>query len=178
VVVAASAYLLTPHWKQLWPPRMVCIPLLAAYLFAIYASLKPLAARVEAWRFIAALAGTQFAIAGIIAKSQSLTTARVALLGAGALAGYAVLLWRTAKPAVPVAIALPFAMLAGGWAFCGAIQPQPDEWGLLIAPFAPAALWLTVAGPLNKLTGKPLFAAQVGVVLAVLAASAAVVELL
>jgi hypothetical protein len=172
----ACAYLLTPMWKNLWPPRQYCIPLLAGYLLVLYAALRPLATRIAPVVLHASLTGTTLGIAMIIASAVAIVDARVVLAAVGGMAGYGLVLFRSAAPPKPLGVPLVYAVLAGGWAFLGSIQPQPEEWGLLLAPFAPAALWLTEFGPLAKLQGKTRLAAQIGIVTLVVVVSVAIVE--
>ncbi len=173
-----SAFALTPTWKNLWPPRPVCIPLLAGYLLLIAALVQPLAARVAPATLLTAMAGTLFAVSAIIGATVSLVNGQVALIAFGAAAGYVATFWRSATPPRPLGAALVYATLAGGWAFFGTVQPNPAKWGLLLAPLAPAMLWLSLFGPIAQLNGKARFAAQSALVFVVLAASAAIVQLL
>jgi hypothetical protein len=174
--LSAGAYFLTPTWKSLWPPRLYCIPLLAGYLLVLYATVQPLASRVAPVVFHAALTATMLGITLIIASAVALVNAQVALIAVGAMTGYALLLWLSSAPPRPLGVAMLFAALAGGWAFFGTIQPKLPEWGLLLAPFAPATFWLADVGPLARLQGKSRVAAQLGLVLFVLAISVAIVE--
>jgi len=173
-----SAFALTPTWKNLWPPRPVCIPLLAGYLLMLAALVQPLAARVAQATLLTAMAGTLFAVSAVIGATVSLVNGQVALIAFGAAAGYVATFWRSATPPRPLGVALVYAMLAGGWAFFGTVQPNPAKWGLLLAPFAPAMLWLSLVKPVAQLQGKALVAAQAALVFAAVAASAAIVQVL
>lgn len=175
-VLLASAALLTPSWNDLRPPRPFCIPLLFAYLLTLVAVAQPLATRVHPVMLLGAVAATLFTITLIIASAVALVNAKVALAGFGAAAGYTVILWRSPDPPRPIGFGVVYAVLAGGWAFFGAVQPKPAEWALLLAPLAPAMLWLGVYPPLSQLTGKAWFVAQAALVLLVLAVSVAIVE--
>jgi hypothetical protein len=53
-----------------------------------------------------------------------------------------------------------YAVLAGGSAFVGTIEPSPPLPIILVAPAAPLVLWLFAVGPLARLKGAAATVAQ------------------
>lgn len=137
---AGCAYFLTPTWPSLWPPRPICIPLLAGYILVIALAIEPLLRRVTAKTMLAAMTVTLSVLAMLIAYNVSLVYGIFASLAAAAFAGYAAAAWRKPDQDALPSLALLYAVLACGWAFIACIEPRPAEWRLLIAPLAPLAL--------------------------------------
>ncbi|MDZ4780662.1 MAG: hypothetical protein SGJ19_10450 [Planctomycetia bacterium] len=165
----ACAYFLTPTWPALWPPRPICIALLAGYILAVTLAIEPLLRRIDPKTMLAAMIVSLGALAMLITYRVSLVYGIFALLAAAAFAGYAAVAWRKADQVPLAGLALLYAVLACGWAFIGCIEPRPAAPGLLIAPFAPLAFAGAVAGSYRERR----FALQIGAAFAILAASAA-----
>lgn len=168
-----SAWLLVPTWATLWPPRVVTIPLLAAYLLLLMALLAALPDRLVGKVFVGLLAAAATTVALMIAIAVSLTIGAVALAAAAALGGCAV----AARPNYGRGITPVFAVLIGGLAFVGTIEPQKPLPIILLAPAAPLMLWLFAAGPLVKLQGWKTAVLQVGAVLLPLIVALAVIAI-
>lgn len=173
----ACAYFLTPTWPALWPARSVCIPSLAAYLLVITLVIQPLAPRLSAVSLLATMTITLATMATLILAMVSLTFGIFAMIAAAAFAACWAFAWRCAPPVPTAGLVLTYALLAGGWAFIGCIEPRPAEWGLLIAPLAPVALWAATKGPMAALRGKTAMIARVALVMAVLCVAAIAVAL-
>jgi hypothetical protein len=186
LLAAASAWVLVPTWATLWPPRLVTIPLLAAYLLLLMALLAALPDRLLGRLFVVLLTAAAIGVALLIAIGVSLKISQVALAGAAAFGGCSVAAFTPSAAAKSVGSAqaaasrglIPaFAVLIGGLAFAGTIEPQPPLPIVLLAPAAPLMLWLFVAGPLAKMQGWKAAALQVAVVLVPLTVALAVIAI-
>jgi hypothetical protein len=162
LLAAASGWLLTPTWATLWPPRMVTMPLLAAYLLALMFLLAALPERLVGRLFAGLLTAASLTTALLIAIAISLKTGQVAIVAAAALAGCFVAALIAANRAaskeshdIGTRSLIPlFAILVGGLAFVGTIEPVRGPIPIiLLAPAAPLVLWLFAAGPLAKFDG-------------------------
>jgi hypothetical protein len=175
LIAFISAWLLVPTWPSLRPARPIAVPLLAGYLLLLAAALEPLTRRFSSLRILAALAPAAGCVAALIAASVSVTYAGPSGAAATALAGClgAAYYW----PSVPAvrALSLGYAVVVGGWAYIGCIEPQQPLVGLLLAPLAPLALWCCALGPLARLRGPTAAAVQIVSVMVPLALSAALV---
>jgi len=178
LLAVVAAWQLVPTWSTLQPPRSAIIPLLAAYLFSLMALLAALPERLLGRLFVGLLTASAITLGLLIAIGVSLKFGRVGAVAAAALAGgWAHVCFRsarslsdagslstTARGLIPL-----FAVLTGGLAFVGAIEPQPKLYGLFLAPAAPLALWLFAAGPLSRIADVKAIALQSAAVLTVLA---------
>jgi hypothetical protein len=170
-----AAALLVPHWASLKPPRTTWVPVLTAYLGLLAALLEPLAGRVPARTLLAAMALAAACVAALIAGFVSLTYARPALSAVAALAGCWVACWFGLRFLPARGLGLAYAVVVGGWAFVGCIDPPRPLAGLLVAPAAPLALWACVRGPIARASGLPATAARIAAVLRVLGTAAGLV---
>jgi len=184
LLTIVAAWLLVPDWEELQPPRAYLIGLLAGYFTVLASLLTALPARLQAATFAALLTAAATAVALLITAEVSMTYGLPAAIAAAALAGcfVASLLTRSASKgristrsvsegnpspalATPLRGLIPvYAVLAGGLAFVGTIEPAPPMWTIMVAPAAPLALWLFAAGPLARLRGWPAIAAQAAAV--------------
>jgi hypothetical protein len=96
----------------------------------------------------------------LIAIGVSEAIGSIAASAAGGMGGCAIAALLTSKKATEASTAtagrslIPlFAVLIGGLAFAGTIEPQKPLPIILLAPAAPLMLWLFAAGPLAKLDG-------------------------
>ena len=184
LLAAASAWVLVPTWATLWPPRLVMIPLLAAYLLLLMALLAALPDRLLGRLFVVLLAAAAIGVALLIAVGVSLKISQIALAAAAAFGGCSVAAFIPSK-AVQSAdseratasrgLIPAFAVLIGGLAFAGTIEPQPPLPIILLAPAAPLALWLLATGPLAKTQGWQAAVLQFAAVLLPLIIAIAVV---
>jgi hypothetical protein len=165
VTAFVSAWLLVPTWASLQPPRSVCVPLLAAYLFLLAALLESLLSRLPAVAISAQLTISSVCVAVLIAGFVSVTYARPAGIAAAALAGVCVAAYLTQVAATARGLGLGYAVTVGGWAFIGCIEPHQPALGLLFAPVAPLSLWWCVSGPVSRLHGRTAATVQTVVVL-------------
>ena len=167
-----SAWLLVPSWATLWPPRLVMVPLLAAYFVSLMASLAALPDRLLGRTFVGLLAAAASTVMLLIAVGVSVKIGSIAAAAAGGIGGCAAAALLTltksseasrasaSRSLVPI-----FAVLIGGLAFIGTIEPQKPLPIILLAPAAPLVLWLFAAGPLAKLQGWKSAVLQVAAVL-------------
>lgn len=178
LVAAAAlgcAYFLTPTWPALWPPRPICMALLAGYILAITLAIEPLLRRIDPKTMLAAMTVSFGALAVLILAAVSLVYGIFALLAAAAFAGFSAVAWRKVDQASLAGLALLYAVLACGWAFIGCIEPRPALPGLLIAPLAPAALWIAEFGPLARFDKNRQVLGRAAILVGVLASAALLV---
>jgi hypothetical protein len=169
VTAATAGWLLAPNWPDLDPPRYVYVSLLAGYLFALMSLLDSLPDRLFRPLFPFLLFAAASATSLVIAEPVSLQYGQVAGISAAALLGCgAAACFGISGPALrglnPV-----YAVLVGGIAFSGSIEPEPAIYSILFAPLAPLMLWLCAYGPLARLAGRKAVAVQIAVVLVPLA---------
>jgi hypothetical protein len=152
-------------WPSLQPPRTICIPLLAGYLFGIAALLTPLCERIASKALLAHLTLAAAFVALAIAWQVSLRYGRPAGIAAAALGGCAAAAWFSSQRVAVGGLSLAYAIVVGGWAFIACIEPNPPAVGFLLAPLAPLALWCCARGPLARLRGPSAAGAQIALVL-------------
>lgn len=169
-----SAWMLVPTWASLQPPRTVWIAMLTGYLFLLATLLTPLLAHFTPRTMLAYLALTAVGAAVLIAALVSVSYGRAAGLAAAALAGCWGAAFLSAKAVPSTGLALGFAVLVGGWAYVGCIEPQRPLLALLLVPAAPLALWCCISGPLARQRGLVAIAIQTALVLAVLIVAAVI----
>jgi hypothetical protein len=162
-----TAWLLVPSWASLWPRRAISVPLLTAYLFLVAALLDALPDRLLGPLAVALFGVVAGTVAVLLAAEVSVKFGQLAGIAAAALAGcWAASLWGGGQAAAAVRGMIPvFAILIGGLAYTGCIEPQPPRVLLLFAPAALLGLWACAAPPLARLRGAAAIAAQIGAVL-------------
>jgi hypothetical protein len=173
-VCVVSAWLLVPAWPDLQPPRGVTTSLLAVYLFLLSSSIAALPdrlGRVVLLHFALAAATS----AALIAAAVSFTYAKPAMIAAASFGGVAAMSRYCFDPRIARGLSLVYAVTVGGWAFTGAIYPRPPVAALLVAPLAPIALWVCIAGPAARWRGWKAAAFRWAVVLVVLAVAVGLV---
>ncbi len=167
-----AALVLVPTYAHLSPPRWVQVPLLAAYLFALAASLAPLANRIDPPTLVGLWSLAAATLAVLTAALFSLTYGIPAAIAAAALAGCWLAMLIAPDRDAAGGLCLSYALVVGGWGFIAATGIQPRLWGLLLATLAPLALWCVASQSQQRLTGAfqtLVRCALVGVVLAVAA---------
>lgn len=183
VLAMVSAWLLVPNWATLSPPRLVMVPLVAVYVISLMALLAALPDRLLGRTFVVSLAAAAATVMLLIAVGVSVKIGSIAAVAAGGAGGCAIatLLALTnsevARASASRSLLPVFAVLIGGLAFIGTIEPQKPLPIILLAPAAPLMLWLFAAGPLAKLQGWKLAAFQIAVVLLPLIAALIVTAL-
>jgi hypothetical protein len=170
LVAAAAALLLVPDWPELDPPRVQLVPIVAGWLFLLFMALPPLAERIASVWLLAHLCAAAVVTALAIAAFVSLKYAQLAGLAAASLVGCSAAALFLRQHAEPRSVMPVFAVLVGGSAFTGYIDPQPPLTGLLLLPAAPLALWLTVMLPGSKSPGAIGYFAQLAATAVALAA--------
>ncbi len=154
VLAAIAAWFLVPTWESLQPPRLTYIPLLGGYLFLLMTFLEPIANRVNGRLFCALLCAVALVVSGLVTVSVSFRYGRLAGVVAASLVGCFAAFCFFHKDRVAIRGLVPvFAILVGGCAFIGFVEPERPLSGLLLAPAAPLALWICMWGPLSRLTG-------------------------
>ena len=145
VLALAAASLLVPKWPELYPPRLVSVGLVTAYLAALSAALDALPDRAAGRWF----AGSLVAIAAVLtvvllAFGNSALFARVSLVAVAALVGsFAATFFAGLNSAQAARSAAPvYVILTGGLAYVGAIDPSPPLPWMLLVPVLTLAWWL------------------------------------
>jgi hypothetical protein len=170
---ACAAWLLAPNWPDLEPPRYIYVLLLGGYLFVLITSLDTLPERLFSTLFPFLLFAAASATAIVIAEPVSLTYGQIAGAAAAALCGCAVAASYGIRGPALQGLTPVYAVLVGGIAFTGCIEPEVPIYSIMLAPLAPLVLWLCAYGPLSRLTGLKAAAVQIAVVLVPLAILAA-----
>jgi hypothetical protein len=160
-----GAWFFVPTWPDLEPSRSAYVATVATGMFLLAVLLEPLPARLPGrlfpwWLMCAAGTGSL-----IMMVELSETFGRLSGLPAAALAGCGVAMLVTKSAVAGRSLALPYAVVVGGYAFAGSIYPSPPLWLLLIVPVVPLMLWVSVVGPIARLAGKKALAAQAACVL-------------
>jgi hypothetical protein len=140
-----AAWLLVPSWPSLWPPRIVCIPLLAVYFVALALLLDALADRFSGPVFIAAVALAAGGLALLVSALSSMRYGQFLAVAAAALAGCAVISAFSRPSGSYRGVGFVYAMVVGGWAFVAGAYPMPPHYGYLLVAAAPLLLWAWVA---------------------------------
>jgi hypothetical protein len=165
VIAGVAAWLLAPNWPDLEPPRHVFVLRLGGGLFALMTLLAALPARMLGPQFPFLLFASASATAVVIAEPVSLQYGQVAALASAALLGCTTSTWLGVKGAALRGLVPVYAVLVGGMAFTGSIEPEPPIYAILLAPLAPWMLWLCAYGPLSRLSGVKGAAVQCALVL-------------
>jgi hypothetical protein len=144
-VAIGAAWLLVPTWDDLYPPRIPWIALVAAYLSLLTMALDALPDRLLGRVFGGSLLAT-FAVLTVLllAIGASAKIAQLSAIASAALAGgfAAMFLLKLSTPRAARGLVPVFAVLAGGLAYVGTIEPEVPQPLLLLVPAAPLAWWL------------------------------------
>jgi hypothetical protein len=171
-----ASVVLVPTWTNLEPSRPVSITLLTAYLTLLLLLLDALPDRLLGPHASALLAAAALALAILLLVEFSIKFGQLGLIATSGLAGVWAATgwhWRPASASASARGLIPvFAVLLGGLAYVGCIDPQPPKIALLAIPASPLALWLCATGPLARLRGISAAFAQSSVVLLVIVAAA------
>jgi hypothetical protein len=171
-----AAWLIVPGWPELvpawqfqWSGLSLAVMLLTGLLYPLPLLLP---GRAFPWWLMLAAATTSV----LMLEQLSETFGVLAALPAGALAGCgaAALLAREAPDWR--SLVLPYAFVAMGYAYTGAVYPTEPQWLLVLVPFAPLALWFCSVGPLARLTGMRATVVQAAFVIVPLVIIAALVR--
>ena len=169
------AVFIVPTWSDLEPSHTVYVWSLSLYLGLIALLLVHLPDAIPGTDLLLSLSASALATGLSVAVAVSITFGQLGIIAAAAMCGCTAG-WLIAKrvlgPSAARNVALPYAILIGGTAFIGHINPVPPMRGLLWAPAAPLLLWLTVFGPLARLGGWKASAVRLGLVMIALAACA------
>ncbi|MFM2094763.1 MAG: hypothetical protein RIS70_1887 [Planctomycetota bacterium] len=138
LAATVAAWMLVPLWKSLQPPRIIWLPCLAGYLFLLGTAASCALNNTGTTTLTFASMTIAAAVTAIlIAMFVSVTYASFAAPAASALAGCWLAVWR--KPDLREharGAALGYAVLIGGWAFIGCIEPRLPVWWLLAIPWS------------------------------------------
>jgi hypothetical protein len=146
VLAAGAAYLLVPTWPDLQPPRFASILLVAIYLASLMRMLDWLSPSLSATWLLAVLTLTA-AILAVILAIDVVRFGQLAGIGAAALAGcwIAVVFTAKTKSFDRPGLSPVFAVLVGGMAYVGCIEPAQPAWWLLLLPALVLPLGLAAA---------------------------------
>ena len=152
LLASLAAWYLVPTWAKLEPVRMWHVAGLAGFMLALMHCLEPLTSRVAPTRLVAALGASVLALALLTALGLSLMFGQVTGIVAAGLLGVAAAMCLVSNSAdervLTIRGLLPwYAILAGGMAYVGYINPTPRLGGLVIVPAAPLALWVLTLSP-------------------------------
>ena len=150
ILAIAAAWLLVPNWSSLQSTRHLYVGFFSAYLFVLAACLPPLADRVSTKVLVVLLSMVTVVLAVMILATVSLRYGHLAGLLSSAMVGCCLYAFMCDKSVALHSLVPVSSILAGGLAFVGCIEPQPQLAGLLVLPAAPAALWVAVSLPLPK----------------------------
>ena len=161
----AAAWLLVPDWGGLEPPRAVWIGLLAGYLWLMITTISALPDRLLGGLFLTLLTALSLVLAATLAIAISLKYGQVAGIAAAAMAGCTLASFLSRQSCAARGVIAMYAVLVGGMAFVGCIEPQRPLVALLLIPAGPLALWLFAGGPLARWTGSVAGALRIVAVL-------------
>lgn len=165
LLALAAAWLLVPTWPALQPVRGLYVCLLASYFVLLMTLLERLPERLQGSLFPGLLSLAAAATTVLIAASTSLKIGQVAGIALFALLGcWIASLWGPAKAGIRGLIP-SYAILVGGLAFVGSLEPDPPHFLLCLAPAAPLTLWAFTARPLSKLSGTTAVVSSIAAVL-------------
>jgi hypothetical protein len=165
LLAIATAWAIVPTWPGLKPSRSVYVPSLAGYLLLLMTLIEPLPTRINGKLFMSMLTVASGSVAIALAVFVSVKFGQVAGIAAAAMAGCCVASFFHNHDSTTRGLVPAFAIIVGGLAFVGYIEPQQPLKGMLPVPAAPLALWASVWGPLARLRGVAAGAAQTAVVL-------------
>lgn len=182
LLAAVTGWFLIPTWNDLEPSRTTLLAGWCGYVVLVSLLLEALCSRATGGGLPLVLILTLLAAAVVLALSGSLRFAQIAGAGMGAMLGIGVtLVWSGTKDGLRGGM-LAFTVFAAGALLIGRLNSFSDvPWAsYLLVPVAPLALWLSVTGPLGKVTGWKRWLLQIGLAMLPLAAAvllAAVAEL-
>jgi hypothetical protein len=145
-----AAFVLVPHWPDLWPPRVMSIALFVVATFTIHRLTDHLALRTSPRIMTISMAATALVAALLIAATFSLSVGESALMTAAALGGTAIALLLREDATVVRGLCLPYVLTISGWCYVATIEPTPPLVPLLFLPAAPLVLWITAVGPISR----------------------------
>ena len=171
VVAAITAWFFVPTWEDLDPSRRVYLIGMVAYIVGLACLLEPLSQRLPGPLLPAVLWLTLTAAAIVLALSGSLRFAQIGLTGAAPFLGISLAAWADRKANHLTGVGLLFAVLSVGALSIGQVNSFSSVplVAYVIIPVAPLTLWLTMVGPLAKLTGARRWAVNALLPIAVLA---------
>lgn len=152
-VAVLAAWLLVPDWPELtpvWPIQFAVLAVAILTLTVLLTALPPARFGVAFPLWLAAAAAVTCACAIV---QTGATIGPAAVTPVGALAGCTIAAALSAGPVDWRGIALPYAVVVGGYAYSAAIFPISPQWPVIAAPAAPIALWLCARGPLARFVG-------------------------
>ncbi|MCO8122010.1 hypothetical protein NHH03_09700 [Stieleria sp. TO1_6] len=176
VVAIGAGWFLVPDWEDLQPSRTSYWIGLSIYLVVLTGLMEPLAVRFKGPLLPAVMWLTMTAAAVVLALSGSMRFAQIGIAAAFALFAIAVVGGWLADRFVVTGGVFAFAMAAVGLLMIGRVNSFSDVpmVSYAIVPAAPLALWLTVAGPLSRLTGAKALAVRIALPLLVLVIAVAI----
>ncbi|WP_417731947.1 hypothetical protein [Rosistilla oblonga] len=149
------AWFLVPDWDDLQPSWAVHASVLAICIACLAGGLESLARRIPGPLLPATLWMTLSAAAVALALSGSLRFAQIALAGAAAMFGLAILAWFRPTKTSLVGCGFAVAVLVAGALLIGRVNSFSEVplATYLLIPLAPLALFASLAGPLSRSEG-------------------------
>jgi hypothetical protein len=140
-LAVGAAYVLVPDWPDLQPARRVSVALIAVYLSSLMLAGESIASRLSALWLLGLLAISSIVLTVVLAIDV-FRYGQLAAMAAAALAGCLLMMAISRGSArldvrglVPI-----YALLVGGAAYVGCVEPQPPLWWLLLIPAIPLAI--------------------------------------
>jgi len=175
IACIASAWFLTAT-RSITLPRALCVAQLSIYFIVLIAILESLATRIFPASYLTLLALSAAALAAMVSYYASQTHGQLVAAASASLAACAAAVCIFKQIAPPRGIAVPFAIVIGGWAAVEAIA-YDDLAVLLNLPAAPLIVWF-ILRPLDRLHSTTAFTLQVISVLLVAVLTAVQLRLL
>lgn len=142
----AAAWFLVPDWETLTPGRNVYVALLGIYFASLFWLYGVLSRTTPARETLFALTATASATSVAVAAVASLTYGNIAAMVAAGLAGGWAASWFVKLEAQSLTGLMPCsASMLGGIAFVGFVYPSPPIFELLLLPWAPAAMLVSLS---------------------------------
>jgi hypothetical protein len=131
-----AAWWLVPTWPDISPSRPLSIALLAGYLFVLMVLLDAMPDRLTGRLLLGVMTLSAGALAALLAALLSIRFGQLAGLATSALAGCFLNPQASSRGWIP-----GYAVLIGGLAYVGCVEPVPPLPVLLLIPPAPLAVW-------------------------------------
>ena len=168
-----AAWLIVPSWSRLDEIRPVLLTAVAAATWIMCCVCDLLAERMSPRWFLFLMTGCIAVYAGIMMPFMSLRHGEIILCGAGALTGATLMTFRSNESSAARSLSPICAMLLVSGAFVSFIEPDPPNPIFLLPLAAPMGLLPFVIGPLRDRNSIKIRLVQLGLVIAILATTAA-----
>jgi hypothetical protein len=170
VLAIAASVILVPTWTN----RLIQVPGFATLIFLQLLLFDRLPKQVSAHHLLPLLYLCVFTTAAFVAARISLIYGQLAGLAGASFLGSSLVLWIQGDGERIRGLLPAYVVLLEGAAYVGCIYPNDPIYALLIPPAAPLVLWVFCCGPVSRLQGGRRTVVEYGIVLALLAGTAAV----